>query len=246
MFFDRDMRKANVVTTISRGTADRLQTHFGLAVQGIAVPAVSALFRPCSGTEVASVLEKHGLEAPYLLAVGTLEPRKNFLMLLDAFVLMKKRYPSLPHKLALVGGKGWKNSPLTRKISELGKGQVHHLGYIGDQDLPCVYSGASAFIFPSRYEGFGIPVLEARACGTPIIASDLPEIREAGGNGPVYITPSIESLSAAVSNMLLSGGGIGDSRELPTWRAAGEVLADLFQREYATANNFKAATYVGY
>jgi glycosyltransferase involved in cell wall biosynthesis len=126
----------------------------------------------------------------YWLAVGSLEPRKNYEALLDAMELYWQKSPRrLPLKIA--GGNGWKSDALKQRIDTLRRrGMVNHLGYVPDERLPGLYSGAEALIFPSWYEGFGLPVIEAMALGCPVISSNRTSLREVGGEAPLYVDPA--------------------------------------------------------
>lgn len=133
---------------------------------------VGAEFRPLPECQVRPVLERHGL-APggYLLAVGTREPRKNLEQLIDAYLDLPREVRAR-HTLALVGPQGWRAEALERRIAALERdGAVRSLGYVPDEARPALYNGAAGFAYPSRYEGFGLPPLEAAACGTPVLTS---------------------------------------------------------------------------
>jgi glycosyltransferase involved in cell wall biosynthesis len=126
----------------------------------------------------------------YWLAVGSLEPRKNYETLLDALELYWKQSAN-PRPLKIAGGLGWKSSQLKKRIDDLGgQGIVQYLGYVPDHELPALYSGAEALLFPAWYEGFGLPVLEAMTQGCPVISSDRTSLREIGGNAALYIDPA--------------------------------------------------------
>ncbi len=215
-YFARDVRRADVVVAISAGTASRLRERLGIATDVIVTPAVSAAFGPLAQGAASEVYERLGLRPPYLLAVGTREPRKNLSMLVDAFA--SARRAGLPPRVTLVltGAAGWREGPLARAIRSLPKQSVRLLGYVSDDDLAVLYAGATAFVFPSRYEGYGMPVAEARACGAVIVAADVPELREAGGSDATYVAPTTSCLVAA---LLASARG-----DLP--RAASPVARD--------------------
>ena len=104
----------------------------------------------------------------------------------------------------LVGAEGWGRDAVRDAAQRHGALPIRRPGYVDDGELPLLYAGADLFVFPSRYEGFGIPVLEARACGTRVVASDQPEIREAGGEGAVYVAPTVEGLTEGILRALKS------------------------------------------
>lgn len=126
----------------------------------------------------------------YWLAVGSLEPRKNYETLLDALELYWKQSAN-PRPLKIAGGLGWKSSLLKERLDVLSRrGLVQYLGYVPDHELPGLYAGAEALLFPAWYEGFGLPVLEAMNQGCPVISSDRTSLREVGGEAALYIDPA--------------------------------------------------------
>lgn len=225
LFFKKDVARANVVTAISKGSSERLFNLFGRAADGIVYPAIDASFSPQSLTRVQEVLLRHDLSRPYLLAVATWEPRKNLELLIHTFLNMKKQGLLTEHKLVLVGGRGWQDQRLAALLS--GSNSVVPLGYVPDEQLAPLYSGADVFIFPSIYEGFGMPVAEARACGATVVTSDTPELREAGGEDVIYIAPTAEG----IENGILTALSQQRMREkanfavLRTWKSSAEILA---------------------
>jgi glycosyltransferase involved in cell wall biosynthesis len=135
-------------------------------------------FVPLGETVYKPVLEKYQLHDPYILFVGTLEPRKNLLGLLKSYLLLKQN-SNLVHKLVIVGAKGWKYSPVFDFVTEHGlEDDVIFLGFVSDMDLPSIYNGATLFVMPSIYEGFGMPIVEAMSCGIPVIGSNVSSIPE--------------------------------------------------------------------
>ena len=226
LFFERDIRRANRILAISEGTAERLQKMLGLHADGVVPPAVSSEFRRPLPEVISSTLTKLGVVRPYILAVGTLEPRKNLKLLVEVFAHLKHMGQITRHRLVLVGGKGWKDRKLKTLLRQHADAGVMPLGYVEEADLPSLYAGTDAFVFPSIYEGFGMPVLEARACGARIVASDIPEIREAGGVGPMYISPTAAALTTALSQVLAQAPAETSSTlSLPNWDESARVLA---------------------
>jgi len=127
------------------------------------------------------------LPKKYILSVGSIEPRKNLIGLLKAYALLNDKLKQ-EYKLVLVGFKGWENQEIM-KIIEQNKNSIHYLGFISDEELAKVYNLASLFAFPSFYEGFGLPPLEAMACGTPVVCSNASSLPEVGGDAVVYCNP---------------------------------------------------------
>jgi len=152
---------------------------------------VDAEFHPRTQAQVAEVLAEHQLHyGQYLLSVATLEPRKNIAQLLDAYLLLdesiRRAYP-----LVLVGGDGWRNDELKQRITDLvAKGEVKHLGYIADEQLPLLFAAARGFVFVPFYEGFGLPPLEAMASGVPVLASNVSSIPEVVGDTGILVDPN--------------------------------------------------------
>ncbi len=155
--------------------------------------AVLPVYRPAWDTaEVDRIKARHGLERPYLLFVGTLEPRKNLERLIAAFHQLLARGQN-DFDLVLAGGVGWKAAGIEAAIRDpAGRGRVRRLGYVPGGELPALYQGAEALVYPSLYEGFGLPVLEALACGTPVVTSRAASLPEVGGEAALYLDPNDE------------------------------------------------------
>ncbi|MDP9902192.1 glycosyltransferase family 4 protein [Variovorax ginsengisoli] len=229
LFFRRDVARADDILCNSFGTKERLKKMIGVDSGDVVQPAIAPMFCKSDASSLTRVLEKYHIDGPYFLTVGTLEPRKNLESLIHEFSAGKRAGELGSTKLLLVGGGGWKNKKLVELIQTAGSDAIAALGFVDDADLPVLYSGAFAFVFPSIYEGFGMPVLEARACETPIIASDIPEIREAGGRGAYYfpVGSSIRNaLKQFYSNTIRQSP---DRDEFPTWRRGAEALARSFR-----------------
>jgi glycosyltransferase involved in cell wall biosynthesis len=179
------LRRAAVVLTVSHAAKADLVAALGLAAERVHVTpnGVDAGFFEARAPE--------GPRAPYLLAVGTLEPRKNLPALLEAFRRLRREGRDL--ELVIVGRQGWADS---LPVAEL-KPYVRLTGAISDAELVELYAGASCFVLPSLYEGFGLPLAEAMAAGTPAVASDIPALREVGGDTVRYAPPQDAALLAA-------------------------------------------------
>ncbi|MBE1445679.1 glycosyltransferase family 4 protein [Paenibacillus sp. OAS669] len=152
--------------------------------------AADQIYRPLDAEQVKAVKTKLQLPEEYILFVGTLEPRKNLMGLLKAFQHMIREF-SCDHKLVIVGSKGWKYSPLFDFIQDNKlQSQVIFTGFIEDEDLVAIYNGATFFVMPSIYEGFGIPIVEAMNCGVPVIGSNVSSIPEVVGEYGVLLRPN--------------------------------------------------------
>ncbi|MBK8232774.1 MAG: glycosyltransferase family 4 protein [Candidatus Eisenbacteria bacterium] len=171
------------------------------------VPAAPAdLYRPVNDLgAITAVRDRHRLPNPYILFVGTLEPRKNLPRLLAAFDRLK-RETGLPHDLAIVGARGWKFDPIFATVEALAaRESVRFLDYVPLEAMPALYAGADLLVFPSLYEGFGVPPLEAMRVGTPAVVSATPAIREVCGGAAIEIDPfSVESIAGGMRRVLES------------------------------------------
>lgn len=147
------------------------------------------------------VREKYGLPESYLLFAGTLEPRKNISRLLEAFAQGRAREVL---KLVITGKKGWLYEKIFETVKRLNlEERVMFTGFVDDDDLPCVYSMARVFVYPSIYEGFGLPVLEAMACGVPVVTSDVPSIREIVGKAAVLVDPrNVQAMANSIDEVV--------------------------------------------
>lgn len=201
LFFRSSVTRADAIVSNSYGTARRLQQYFGRRVSGVVRPGLSQVFYPRTDSEIQQVTSRYGVERPYLLAVATWEPRKCLELLIGAFVKMKANGALSRYKLVLVGDRGWKDAAVV-KLAQYNSKWILRLGFVDDESLAALYAGAEAFIFPSCYEGFGMPVLEARACGTRVVTSDLPELREAGGRASIYIDPTEQGIEFGIKTAL--------------------------------------------
>jgi len=197
-------RRADRVITISSSTRDDAVKWLGLDPARIDVTplAVSPQYRPdIPPVSVEQARARYGLPAEYVLYVGRLEPRKNLPRLVDAYEQLVRRFPAAP-LLVLAGAPGWHWKETEASIRRLGS-TVKTLGYVPEEDLPALYAGAVVFLYPSLYEGFGIPVLEALACGVPTITSAKSATAEVAGDAAELINPyDADDISRALTRLL--------------------------------------------
>ena len=209
-YFQPGLERASLILTDSEFVKRELMDVFSIKPERIkpVLLGVEALFRPQSSPETMAVLNQHQLaHGNYLLAVGTLEPRKNLQVALRAFMQLpanfRKTFP-----LVLVGMKGWHTSELEKEIAPLVRaGQVRQLGYLPREDLATIIAGARTLIYPSVYEGFGLPPLEAMACGVPVIVSNVSSLPEVVGDTGLLIDPhDVDGLASAIKTLFDSPG----------------------------------------
>lgn len=204
------LSRADHIVAVSKRTKQDVVSHFGIAPQRI-----TAIYPGSVGIDE-SHLEEHAVERKrvrhsyrlpreYVLFLGTREPRKNIESLLAAYKIAAQRIENMPD-LVIGGLAGWKEKPIMRAVRSLGMpGNVHVVGFIKPEDKRAVYGGASLFIYPSYYEGFGFPPLEAMAQGVPVIASYSGSLAEVLGQGAVLIDPyNIEDIAVAMVEVLSS------------------------------------------
>jgi len=199
LFLKRILQKTDLILTVSKNTAQDLAIAFPftLGKTSVIYPGRDPFFRPQSSE---AIVQKWKLHHPYFLCVGTIEPRKNLLLLLKAY--QEFRLQSKDRVLLLlVGGKGWKYEVFYEALAAHPfKDDIYLTGYVEKQDLPALYTKALATIYPSYYEGFGLPVLEAMACGGVVISSDQASLPEVGGEAALYFHPEDEK--ALLNHML--------------------------------------------
>lgn len=200
--------RARRVIAVSTQTADDLMRHFGTPAGKIAVVpnGVDAAFMPADPARAAAFRAARGLPERFVLFVGTLEPRKNLDGLLRAWARWRAQAPSdfADVRLVIAGGKGWFCDTIFAQARALRlEGQVLFPGFLPAEELPDWYRAALGFVYPSRFEGFGLPVLEAMACGTPVLTSTAPSLLEVAGGAALTAPPDDEAALADALRLLI-------------------------------------------
>jgi glycosyltransferase involved in cell wall biosynthesis len=236
----KSIKKASQVISISESTKNQLITHYGTDPDKITVvyPAIDhEIYRPADDARINTTKQKVGIEGEYILYLGTLEPRKNIIGIV-------KSYSSLPshikdkYKLVLAGGKGWLDEEINQAIESLPKDRVIRTGYVEGEDIAPLYSGAAVYVYPSHYEGWGMQVLEAMACGAPVVTSNNSSLPEAGGDAALYVdSKKASELTLAIERVLTDENlrkemikkGFKHAKKF-TWEKSAQTLLEVFDR----------------
>jgi glycosyltransferase involved in cell wall biosynthesis len=231
------------VTCISEFTKQELCDFTGMAPGRVFVTPLAAAnhFRPVSDPErISAARLKYGIpEGDYWLALGALQPRKNFIHLIHSFLRLVSEQPNLNVNLIIVGATAWMFDEIFSAIGTSTKlrHRIHFAGFVSDEDLSAVYSGATAFLFPSLYEGFGLPALEAMQCGTPVIASNTTALPEVVGDAGLLVNPQdsdalcqamLELLTNSELRRQLSQKGLMRSKKF-SWAKCAEKTVDAYR-----------------
>jgi glycosyltransferase involved in cell wall biosynthesis len=234
--------RATHVLADSASTRRDLINLLGVPGEKVTVvyPGVETRFRPQQDpAALAQIRQRYDLgQGPFILGVGTLEPRKNWPALIRAWTQLRQT-SALPHRLVIAGGKGWLVEGIfaAAQASPL-RDDIVFTGFVDDADLPALYAAADIFAFPSRYEGFGIPVVEAMACGTPVVCADNSSLPEAAGDAALLVPAGDETaLAAAIQRLIedqalratLQAAGLAHAQRF-TWQAAAAVLWQTYER----------------
>lgn len=191
-------RAASRLIAVSAATRDDLARLAGVPIEKIAVVhhGLSSRFRPVAEEAlIAAAQARYGISDPYFLYVGTVQPRKNLPRLIEAFAAQwgpqrRRQTQQFAPQLVIAGKRGWLTEAIERRAVELDVAdRVHFTGYVADEDLPALFSGALAFVFPSLYEGFGMPVIEAMACGAPVLTATTSSLPEVAGDAALLVNP---------------------------------------------------------
>ena len=239
-------RRADLVITVSEAAAAEIATHTLIPADRLRVVPGGVDLTAASPADVEFTLRRHRLtDAPYVFWLGTLEPRKNVAVLLTAFARLLAARPDLPHRLVLAGSAGWLDEglvPLQERAMLRERDRLRVLGPVPDDELRSLYAGAVLFAFPSRHEGFGLPVLEAMAQGTPVVCADIPALREVAGGAARLVPPmNVEAWVAAVGD-LLEGAADHPAQTTQPMAAAGRARAAGFSWERCIASTHAVYT----
>ncbi len=238
----RVLPRVDAVITISETSKADIMRYLRIPPKKIHVVyrCVGEGYRPSLPLQIAEVRQHHGLPSNYILFVGSIEERKNLRRLLHACARLWRAGEKRP--LVVVGARRWKYSAIMRTLEELGvEEHVIFTGYVPDADLPAIYSGADVFVFPSLYEGFGLPPLEAMACGTPVVCSNAASLPEVVGDAAITVDPhDVEGLAEAIHRVLADAGLREELRakgleraKLFTWERAARETLDVYRRVLA-------------
>ncbi|MFQ3568063.1 MAG: glycosyltransferase family 1 protein [Aggregatilineales bacterium] len=235
----RSVHRADHVLADSQATKDDLVALYAVPPHKITVllSGVDPRFKPVNDPEtLADVRQKYFLpERPYILSVGTVQPRKNYGRLIEALARLRAAGRSID--LVIVGGRGWLEDPIYAAIQRAAvHDYVHFTGFADDADLPALYSAAACVAVPSLYEGFGLPVLEAMACGTPVVTSNVSSLPEVAGDAALTVPPTdLDALTSALERLLddeslrsaLIGRGL-ERIKFFTWERAAQQLLEIY------------------
>lgn len=244
----RSVRRADFLIADSHNTARDLTQVWAVAPDRITVVQGGvdhSHFRPDSDAHRhAAVRKRYAIgDGPYILTVSRLEPRKNHVRLIQAFHRARMQ-SGLPHRLIIGGSKGWLYDAIYAEVAALGlHDAVHFAGFIDDTDLPALYAAADFVAYPSLYEGFGLPIIEALACGTPVLTGDNSCLPEAGGQGALYVDArDVDAIAAGLVRLAhdpllradLARAGIAHAAQF-TWQRSAQQLLDAYRAALQSA-----------
>ncbi len=234
-------RRADAIVTVSEFSKGEIVRYLGVKPEKITVVYNGVnldLYHPNYKEEqINEVKRRYQICDEYFLYLGTLEPRKNVERMIEAFALLKKANHKMALQLVIAGGKGWLYESIFRRVKEFElEKDIIFTGYVAEKEVPVLMSGAMAFLFPSLYEGFGIPPIEAMACGTPVITSNAASLPEVVGSAALTVDPyQIEALAEAMHRIAVDEGLRSNLRTLGleqakkyTWKNAADALIKLY------------------
>jgi glycosyltransferase involved in cell wall biosynthesis len=227
------------IITVSEQSKSDLVQYLQVKPEKITVipEAASPIYQPLRQTRIENTLLRLGINFPYILYVGSIEARKNLNTLLEAYDQV--RCWSENWKLVIVGAHRWKYSSVFSTLERLQlTSSVYFTGYVAEEDLPILYNGASLFIFPSLYEGFGLPVLEALACGTPVVTSNCASLPEVAGEAAILVDPlDVNAIALAIRQVLeepdlavsMRLKGIAQAQQF-SWEQTAKRTTEVYER----------------
>lgn len=237
-------RRADVFLAISEFTKSEMTKILNIPPEKIFVVSCACserMVRVKDPGQLALLREKYGLPEQFILFVGNTNPRKNLERTIQAFDLFKEQ-THLPHQLVIAGEQGWKFDREKALKNIRYRDAVRFIGFVPDEDMPALYSAASLFLFPTLYEGFGIPVLEAQACGVSVVTSNGSSLPEVAGDGAVLADPyDAGSICEGMRQVLESPALVGELVEKGyfnvkrfSWEASARRLNEIIEREVST------------
>lgn len=239
LMLPRFLRRADAIICVSQHTKnDAVRFFQGIESKIHVIPeGVNSSFRPVQDPEaLAEVRARYDLPERFILFVGTIEPRKNLETLWEAYRALRSE--GRTEKLVVVGRKGWLYQPTLARLRDLGlEDEVLFSGYVSNSDLPAIYALAKCFVFPSLYEGFGLPPLEAMACGCPVVCSNSSSLPEVCGDAAILIPPTDASALTSALRRLLEDAALRDdlrTRGLQqaarfTWEEAARKTLEVYR-----------------
>ncbi|XRP97069.1 glycosyltransferase family 4 protein [Methanocaldococcus sp. 16A] len=237
----KTLKTSDKIISISNHTKQDLIKHFKIPEDKIKVIHLAANedYKPLKENEINKIKQKYNLNYPFILYVGGLAPNKNIERLIQAFYKLKKQ--GINHKLILTGIKRYKYKSIFETIEKLNlQKDVIFTGYVPDEDLPGLYNAADLFVYPSLYEGFGLPPLEAMACGTPVITSNTSSLPEVVGDAGIMVNPyDVDELAKAMYEVLTNDGlreelskkGL-ERAKLFSWKKCAEEHLKVYEEVY--------------
>jgi glycosyltransferase involved in cell wall biosynthesis len=237
-------RRAHFVITDSESTRREIKKFLHVPDEKMEVIHLAAhenFYVKYHPTAIEKIRHKYALRKPYFLAVGSIEPRKNLASALIAFKALRE-IRRIDYQFVIAGGKGWKNESFYRLLKKLNiDDYLVFTGYVPEEDLPALYQGAEVFVYPSFYEGFGLPVLEAMASGTPVITSNTSSLPEVAGDAALLVNPKevyeiYEAMEALITNPSLreelKGKGFEQSKKF-SWKKTARQTLRIYQKVFA-------------
>lgn len=235
--------RAEEILTVSEFSRQEIHRYLGIPLEKIQVVyngVDTEQYHPdYSEEQIRASMAKYHVNGHYILYMGTLEPRKNIETLIKAYGILKETYAENIPKLVLAGKKGWLYDSIFQMVQDLGlEKQVIFTGYVEAEDAAPLFCGAEMFVFPSLYEGFGIPPLEAMACGTPVITSDCSSLPEVVGSAGLMVPPMDAAALADKMELLITDhklrarlkqAGIERAKQF-TWEASAEKLVQIYKK----------------